>query len=484
MQLISFKYLGINEYAARIPNAICGVLIALTLYKNGKRIYSTNFGMIWATVYMSMLLPQFYHRSGLLEPWFCFFIYLSLYNLSRVLEARQERGEKFYRRKEIFSNLFYSVFAAVGAVLTKGIEGYLIVVLTYWLVFVLSTAKYGFGYSSILKWTAYLILFILIWIGIEYKWHGTDYLYSFFKYQIGELDIQKATWTSRISFPALILFLGCFPASALAFNSVKIRSYESNIQKIFRLTMISCLIIVLAISMFLKHKTAHFTVLAYFPISFLAAYSIRYVIEETKAISKRTYALLILGGLIWTACLTVVPLVKANLSLFQEYIHEDTLLLALSEHYEWEELEMIFGLSFFLILMSSITLLVFNRRRLGLMILVFGTMVISNSVLLYYVPKIEQITQGPQVGFVKNNSMEEAYYHYHNGRSYISNFYSDKALKNVLPFTKENIPQFKEPAIAHYLAIKTMDTMKIASFNKDLTFLYKQGIYSFYKLRK
>src|SRR4030066_2459796 len=39
MQVVSMKLFGINEFAARFPNAICGIITLLTLYSIGKRIY-------------------------------------------------------------------------------------------------------------------------------------------------------------------------------------------------------------------------------------------------------------------------------------------------------------------------------------------------------------------------------------------------------------------------------------------------------------
>lgn len=483
LQLVSYKYLGINEYASRLPNAICALFVVLTLYKNGKRLYSSNFGLMWALIYISMLLPQIYHRSGLTEPWFCFFIYLSIYNLVRVIEARQESSEKFYRKKEIFSNLFYSFFAAVGAYMTKGIEGYIVILLTYWFVFIFSSAKYGFGYKSIFRWTFYFVVFIGIWVGIEYKFHGTEYLRPFFQYQWESLDIRKASWTNRFSFQFIILLLGCFPASIFALNSLRVKTYEANIQKIFRLSMVCCLFVVILISSLFKVKLVHYSVLAYFPISFLAAYSIRYIIEEDQKIKNSTYALFIAGALIWTLCLILLPLTRANLDFVRPYIHEDTLHLALSAHYPWENLEIIFGIGYFLLFSISILIFLFRKKKLlGFVILFMGCMIFNNALLLYYVPKIEQLTQGPQVEFVTNNKNEKAYYHYYGGITMIPKFYSDSALIYPYSFSLDSLNQYTKKPYPHYLVAKSSDTVILSAYAKTIRPLYQQGIYSFYKL--
>ena len=77
MQSFMYNYLGVKEYASRLPNAICGLLVVLTLFKMGRRLFSKSFGFMWAMIYLALFLPQLYHKTGLLEPWFNFFIFLS-----------------------------------------------------------------------------------------------------------------------------------------------------------------------------------------------------------------------------------------------------------------------------------------------------------------------------------------------------------------------------------------------------------------------
>lgn len=483
LQLISYKYLGINEYAARFPNALCAVLVVLTLYKNGKRIYSRSFGMMWSLIYMSMALPQFYHKSGLVEPWFCFFIYLGLYNLSRVIEARQERKEDFYKSKDVLSSLLYSAFAIAGAVMTKGVEGYIVVLLSYWFVFIFSSAKYGFGYGNILKWTIYLILFLAIWIGIEYKWHGTEYLIPFFKSQWSDLDINKASWGSRFSFQFIILFVGCFPASAVFLNSFKVKSYESTIQKIFRLMMVASLFVVLVITCLFKNKIAHYSALAYYPISFLAAYSLRFILEEKVKLRKITLVLIALGGLIWTAALVVVPITRLKIKGIRQYVQDDTLIDALSKNYPWQDFEIGIGILFFIMLILFFILIYLSKIRMALISLFFSCMVISEIVLVYYVPKIEQYTQGPQMEFIKNNLDEKVYFHYYGDKSYIPNFYQSSPHYYKDNFSFDSLSSYSIDQVPNYLIAKKSDSANLAIHSKKLIHLYNQGIYSFYKLK-
>jgi len=42
MQVLSMKAFGINEFAARFPNAVIGIFTLLTLYFTGKRLYDES----------------------------------------------------------------------------------------------------------------------------------------------------------------------------------------------------------------------------------------------------------------------------------------------------------------------------------------------------------------------------------------------------------------------------------------------------------
>src|SRR4030043_901968 len=56
-QVLSMKLFGINEFAARFPNAICGIFTLLFLYRTGTKIHDKSFGVFWILVYAGSILP-------------------------------------------------------------------------------------------------------------------------------------------------------------------------------------------------------------------------------------------------------------------------------------------------------------------------------------------------------------------------------------------------------------------------------------------
>lgn len=91
LQVLCMKLFGVNEFAARLPNAVCGIFTLILLYRIGKRLVSEQFGWMWVLIYAGSLLPQLYFKSGIIDPWFNFFIFLAVYHLAFYSDAKAER---------------------------------------------------------------------------------------------------------------------------------------------------------------------------------------------------------------------------------------------------------------------------------------------------------------------------------------------------------------------------------------------------------
>ena len=82
MQALSMKVFGINEFAARFPNAICGIVTLLVLFRLGRSILNSKLGLLWVLLYACSILPFIYFKSGIIDPWFNLFIFLGIYTIS------------------------------------------------------------------------------------------------------------------------------------------------------------------------------------------------------------------------------------------------------------------------------------------------------------------------------------------------------------------------------------------------------------------
>lgn len=78
LQSICMHVFGVNEFAARLPNAMLGVIQLPLLYQLGQRLRGALFARLWVLVYFGTLLPHLYFKSGIIDPWFNFFIFSSI----------------------------------------------------------------------------------------------------------------------------------------------------------------------------------------------------------------------------------------------------------------------------------------------------------------------------------------------------------------------------------------------------------------------
>ncbi len=79
LQALAMGAFGVGEFAARLPNALCGIATLILLYNIGRKLYDHRFGLIWAGVYFGSVLPFLYFKSGIIDPFFNLFIFSGLY---------------------------------------------------------------------------------------------------------------------------------------------------------------------------------------------------------------------------------------------------------------------------------------------------------------------------------------------------------------------------------------------------------------------
>lgn len=118
LQVLSMKLFGINEFAARFPNVICGLMSIMVLFLIGRRLVNNKFGYLWIITYCCSFLPFFYFKSGIIDPWYNLFIFLSLYFIIKYFESSKSL-------EIVFSAIFCGL-----ALLTKGPVVILILLLT------------------------------------------------------------------------------------------------------------------------------------------------------------------------------------------------------------------------------------------------------------------------------------------------------------------------------------------------------------------
>lgn len=82
---MSMHVFGVNEFAARFPNAVTGIITLITFFLIGRKLYDEKFGWLWVLSMLGSFLPHLYFKSGIIDPVFNYFIFMGIWFASRLL---------------------------------------------------------------------------------------------------------------------------------------------------------------------------------------------------------------------------------------------------------------------------------------------------------------------------------------------------------------------------------------------------------------
>jgi len=208
LQVGAMKLFGINEFAARFPNAICGIISLVTFFLIGKKFKSSRFGFIWAISYLGSFLPHLYFKSGIIDPVFNYFIFLGIYFMYLSVS------------KDIFKNKY--LYSAVGglfiglATLTKGPVGLLVFLIAFFIYFLFTRFRNFPNIKKILLFIFFFTVVCLLWFGEEIMKNGFWFLKEFLAYQADLFLHPVASHGEPFYYHFVVVFIGCFPISVIA----------------------------------------------------------------------------------------------------------------------------------------------------------------------------------------------------------------------------------------------------------------------------
>jgi len=427
LQVISMKLWGINEYAARFPNAICGVVTLVSLFFMGKRLYDQRFGLIWAGTYLGSILPHLYFKTGIIDPWFNLFIFFSLYLF--IISYWKDKGFQYVEFPgSSLTLLVLSGFVLGLAILAKGPAAYLIICLCFFSYWLTQRFQFFLKVPEFLLFSLCAAAFTLVWLGLETQQHGPWFALQFTEYQYHLFSQPSAGHKGFPGYHFVVLLLGCFPASIFAFQSMRRFKQQYTYQSNFRKWMLILLGVVVVLFSIVQSKIIHYSSLAYFPLTFLAALTFYrvLVLEITLKIATKI-GFLILGG-IWV----FVPLIATYVGFHPEqaatWLSRDPFASAsLEAQAGWTGWEVMPGVWLLGILITVVYLFENNRKSWALNTLLGGTTVFIFLCLVYFPGRIEHYSQRAAIEFCKELQEEDAYVIASGHRSYAPLFYTRKA---------------------------------------------------------
>ncbi len=285
VQALSMKLWGINEFAARFPNAITGIISLLVIFHTGRQLKDEKLGWYWVLAWMASFLPHLYFKSGIIDPLFNLFMFLSAIHYFRFIEYYPE---KKYQRL-ILGGLFGGL-----AVMTKGPVGILLPGLTTLIYFFLRFQYRILNFRNIFIMIISLLFIPAVYFGIDSLIHGPDFLFHFIQRNIELLNHPDAGFKGPLYYHVVILLLGVFPASFLALGMIRSHFPDQKTQRL-GIFMFILLMVVVVIFSLVQTKIVHYSSLAYYPLTYLAAVFIH---RKNVRVHRQIFKTLIFFGFV------------------------------------------------------------------------------------------------------------------------------------------------------------------------------------------
>ncbi|MBP6731379.1 MAG: glycosyltransferase family 39 protein [Chitinophagales bacterium] len=472
LQALSMHYFGINAFAARLPNAICGIITMLVVFNVGRYVFKSQLGILWALFFACSLLPQVYFKSGIIDPVFNLFIFLGIFFLFKLSLQNDFEDPKRKRANRRWNLLLSAVFIGL-ATLTKGPVAILILILTASTYFFVNRGKLKVELSEMIVWWIVVALVVIAWLSFQIKANGLTFIDEFIKYQIRLFKTEDAGHGGPFFYHFVALLIGVFPASALIFDSFKKNEEDTISQHFFKRWMVYLLLVVLILFSIVQTKILHYSSLCNFPITFLAAYYLNHLFDgKLKWTWKQTAPLLTIGLLIVVA-VTGGIFVMQRPDVFINYIKDDFAKECLRATVYWTRNDIFYGAIYLVCLIVSILLIQTKNLKWGAYLLIISSALFVSTLMTLIIPRVEKYSQAALIEFFESKKGEPCVIETAGFKSYGHLFYAQKPL-----------PAPSDTLLKKYVVTKVNKVENIKPWYWELRETYRKNGWVFFELIK
>jgi 4-amino-4-deoxy-L-arabinose transferase-like glycosyltransferase len=480
LQAICMKIFGVNEMAARLPNAIAGIITLLVFNSIGRRHFNQRFATFWMLIYAGSLLPHFYFKSGIIDPWFNLFIFLTIY----YLLCYENPDKDNTNTNKLISLTLAGLFAGL-ATLTKGPVALLVTALTVGVYYLLNLKKLtpkkigGYLFFSLIALLVGSLWFIAL--GLTGQSHVIE---EFILYQIRLFTTEDADHGGFAGYHFVVILIGCFPASVLLiFSFFKGSGMASPgaFQSLFKRWMAILFWVVIILFTIVKTKIVHYSSLCYFPLSFLAAWVMSAQYLKPKAIPLW---MMVLQGIIgFTLCLALVllPWIDVLKTSIFPYIDDPFAVESFKAEGNWKWWDS--SPAFFIVVGMVQWFRQRNNLSQAFTYLLLCCGLSFNLAIMLIVPKVERYSQRANIEFFKwcaaNNYVAETWGY----KSYGHLFYANRPPA----FKGYKLDKIKEKTIVPlrpvYVSVKIHRADDFKAWSPASKLLYTKHGFAFFEYR-
>lgn len=477
LQALSMKLFGVNEFAARFPNAVVGVLTILCLYWSGTQLWDRQYGFLLALLYLGTLLPQAYFKSGIIDPTYNFLTFLSAYFVVKYEWNRLQVHP--YRSLNWLAPLWAGFFAGL-ATLAKGPTQPGLLFITF-LLYRLFFQRGRLPWNALFLAAFSYLLVVGIWVLLEIRANGTWFLEGFLKYHVELYTQPVAGHEQPFYYHFLVLSIGCLFLVSFFPVGLFYRSAIPEIRLLKHFMVIWFWVILLTFS-FAKTKIIHYSSMTYFPMVFISGLYFKQVLEHQGRIHPFSYGYLLVVSLLWFLFLLFVPLFGIQKELFlpslKEVSSDPNLFFALETEVPWQWWDFFPA---FLWLVGILLILRFLRNRAYVWMLfamAFAVGSFVNSCAYFLIPKIGEYTQGPLIRFCQSLERKSAFVTTYGYKSYAHYFYTQKDSSLKLP--TQDLRELQRQGLPIYVSLKREREEEFREHYPEFHLLKREGMYAFY----
>lgn len=424
LQATAMSVFGVGEYAARFPNALLGMIVLPFLYISGKFLVDRKFGFLWALTWFGSILPFLYFKSGIIDPFFNFFIFNGLFFLIHFFWKKRKVSFVYLSKPALYYLMLGGAFIGLG-VLTKGPVAYLLVFLTLAVYLIQHRFKteLNWGHFFIYSFTALGVF--LLWFGIDALMHGPDFLIEFTIRQWELLTRQDAGHGGFPGYHFVVLLLGCFPVSIFALRAFgPLEGLKPQLAD-FKKWMVILFLVVLILFSLVGTKIIHYSSMAYYPLSFLGALSLWHRLEFSARKTPKWE-----GAILWFVAAFVLlvsialPYAGMHIEELKPLFEKDPFATEnLQADIPWSYWDYLPAL-WFTVVMLLFTLYRKRSPEFAYRSLFFGNALWVFLALIFFVGKVERISQRASVEFFESYQDKEVYVTTFGYKSYVPWFYA------------------------------------------------------------
>lgn len=466
-QVLSMKLFGINEFAARFPNAIVGIITLILVFTIGKKLHGRAFGFLWVLFVTGSFTPHLYFKSGIIDPLYNLFVFVTLYLFYLYIT----------NNKQLKYAISIGVFIGL-AIITKGPVALIVIGLTILVYWALKKFQSVLSLQHFFIAAGFALLVSASWFGVETIQNGPTFLLEFVKYQADLFLNPVAGHGQPFYYHALVLLAGAFPASIFAMKQL----FKKPINDVLTVNTWTLLVliqfwVVLILFSIVKTKIVHYSSLCYLPLTFFAAQQLLAYMQQKETMPVWQKLIAFVLALVIAVLFVVLPFVDTFKYKFIPLIEDDFAKGNLSIKGNWNGMEFFPGLFFIGITIVFFVKLLKKELLNAAFLLLFFLSFFIPVVLRLIVPKIEQYTQGAAIEFYEQKANEACYIETVGFKSYAHYFYGKVKPYHAVTTAKGfNYNSVLDKPL--YLVCKVGSEKAIDS---NFTTLYQKGGFVFYR---